>query len=99
MDLHLRILSLCIIHLHYLNVHFVDFKFGLWKSKLWIYPLRKKKELQDLHIVKKQITEDLSLRLCTLVSLWSQPPKFKALYFLSHLPSKALLLPQAVEIG
>lgn len=46
-------------------------------------PFEEKKEWQDLHIVRKQTTEDLPLLLCTLVSLWSQTPTFKALYFVS----------------
>ena len=58
-------------------------------------PFEEKKEWQDLRTVKKHMTEDL---LCTLVSLWSQTPKFNALYLLSHLPAIALLLPQAVQV-
>lgn len=47
--------------------------------------------------MKKQVTEDLPL-LSTIVSLWSQPPKFKALHFLSHLASKALLLLHKLQV-
>lgn len=56
-----------------------------------------KKELQDLYIMKKQGTEDLPL-LSTVVSLWSQPPKLKALQFLSHLASQALLLLHKLQV-
>lgn len=48
--------------------------------------------------MKKQEIEDLPL-LSTVVSLWSQPPKLKALQLLSHLASQALLLLHKLQIN